>query len=129
MASRKLRLSGPADKFELAEVFSSGGQLCKERRLEDMDNPVGIQLLWPKVINAEVDRGMGLFTGYRSDIQAPTLPTPSNPSSYCFSFLCGLCLWDRRVGGLHVLMMGKLRLCLPVMLNPKKESAEGMTMP
>ncbi|XP_070212949.1 unconventional myosin-IXb-like [Littorina saxatilis] len=65
VAARKLRLSGSGDKFELAEVFSSGGQLCKERRLEDMDNPVGIQLLWPKVINAEVDSGMGLFTGYR----------------------------------------------------------------
>ena len=75
MASRKLRLAGPADKFELAEVFSSGGQLCKERRLEDMDNPVGIQLLWPKVINAEVDRGMGLFTVYRSERPPPT-PTP-----------------------------------------------------
>ncbi|XP_025078499.1 unconventional myosin-IXa-like isoform X4 [Pomacea canaliculata] len=65
VAARKLRLTGPAANYELAEVFSSGGQLCKERRLEDMDCPVGIQLLWPKVINAEMDRGMGLFTGYR----------------------------------------------------------------
>nr|KAG5705933.1 hypothetical protein BaRGS_010823 [Batillaria attramentaria] len=64
-AARKLRLPGSPSNFELAEVFSSGGQLCKERRLEDMDYPVGIQLLWPKIINAEVDRGMGLFTGYR----------------------------------------------------------------
>ena len=87
MASRKLRLAGPADKFELAEVFSSGGQLCKERRLEDMDNPVGIQLLWPKVINAEVDRGMGLFTGYRSDPpQAPT-PHPTHPMQPLFLLL------------------------------------------
>ncbi|KAL8597794.1 hypothetical protein ACOMHN_004909 [Nucella lapillus] len=65
IAARKLRLAGSAERFELAEVFSSGGQLCKERRLEDMDTPVGVQLLWPKVINAEMDRGMGLFTGYR----------------------------------------------------------------
>ncbi|XP_076443388.1 unconventional myosin-IXb-like isoform X3 [Babylonia areolata] len=65
VACRKMRLQGSWEKYELAEVFSSGGQLCKERRLEDMDNPVGIQLLWPKVINAEVDRGLGLFTGYR----------------------------------------------------------------
>ena len=92
MASRKLRLSGPADKFELAEVFSSGGQLCKERRLEDMDNPVGIQLLWPKVINAEVDRGMGLFTGYRSD--PPPLPYPPHPTprpSASLSFVACVC--------------------------------------
>ena len=93
MASRKLRLAGPADKFELAEVFSSGGQLCKERRLEDMDNPVGIQLLWPKVINAEVDRGMGLFTGYRSERPPPTPTPPPLPPlpSASLSFVACVC--------------------------------------
>ncbi|XP_041367346.1 unconventional myosin-IXAa-like isoform X3 [Gigantopelta aegis] len=63
-AVRKLRLGHP-DNFEIAEVFSSAGQLCKERRLEPMENPVRVQLLWPKVINAEIDTGQGLLTGYR----------------------------------------------------------------
>ncbi|XP_067665743.1 unconventional myosin-IXb-like isoform X7 [Haliotis asinina] len=65
VAVRKLKLGNNPHNYELAEVFSSGGQLCKERRLDPMDNPVRVQLLWPKVINAEIDRGQGLYTGYR----------------------------------------------------------------
>ena len=107
MASRKLRLAGPADKFELAEVFSSGGQLCKERRLEDMDNPVGIQLLWPKVINAEVDRGMGLFTGYRSGLR-----------SVCSMAL----LWPLLCGSswAHLHVVGMLRVMSLVETSPSR---------
>ncbi|XP_069137076.1 unconventional myosin-IXb-like isoform X9 [Argopecten irradians] len=63
VAVNKLRL-GSSDNYELAEVLSTGGQLCKERRLEPSENPVRIQLLWPKIINAEMERGSGL-TGYR----------------------------------------------------------------
>ncbi|XP_055956290.1 unconventional myosin-IXa isoform X3 [Patella vulgata] len=64
VAVQKLKL-GKSDNYEIAEVFISGDQLCKERRLEVMDTPVGIQLLWPKIINADIDRGQGLLTGYR----------------------------------------------------------------
>ena len=35
--------------FQLVETFSSGGQICKERRLQGSENPVKIQLLWPRV--------------------------------------------------------------------------------
>ena len=45
---RKIPL-GPTKLFELAETFSSGGQLCKERRLESHENPVRLQMLWPRV--------------------------------------------------------------------------------
>ena len=38
--------------FELAETFSSGGQICKERRLESQENPARLQLLWPRVGSA-----------------------------------------------------------------------------
>ena len=48
VAIQKLRLGNP-DLYELAETFSSGGQLCKERRLESVENPVRIQLLWPRL--------------------------------------------------------------------------------
>ena len=34
--------------FQLAETFSSGGQICKERRLESQENPARLQLLWPR---------------------------------------------------------------------------------
>ncbi|XP_053405798.1 unconventional myosin-IXAb-like isoform X4 [Mercenaria mercenaria] len=65
VAAKKLSLRDP-DNYELAEVLSTAGQLCKERRLEDGENPVRIQLLWPtKIVNADVDRGHGLHTGYR----------------------------------------------------------------
>lgn len=53
VAVKKLQLGNP-DKFELAEVLSSGGQLCKERRLEPMENPVRIMLLWPKMAGGNV---------------------------------------------------------------------------
>ncbi|ESP05442.1 hypothetical protein LOTGIDRAFT_102587 [Lottia gigantea] len=65
VAVHKLKKLGNSDNFELAEVFISSGQLCKERRLDPMDTPVGIQLLWPKIINADIDKGQGLLTGYR----------------------------------------------------------------
>ena len=51
--------------FELAEVFSTGGQLCKERRFDDVEYPVSIQLLWPKDVNTDDECSAGLFTGYR----------------------------------------------------------------
>lgn len=47
-AVHKLRLGIPSH-YELAETFSSAGQICKERRLEAAENPVRIQLLWPRV--------------------------------------------------------------------------------
>lgn len=65
IACRKLRF-GVGDtkkKFELAEVFSSGGQLCKERRLDSTENPVALQLLWPK--SSDIETGVKLFDGYR----------------------------------------------------------------
>lgn len=65
-ATEKLRLGDP-NKYELAEVFSSSGQLCKERRLEPAETPVRIQLMWPKIMNSAIeklDRVSGL-TGYR----------------------------------------------------------------
>lgn len=51
---QKLQL-GRISNFELAEAFCSGGQICKERRLEPTDNPVRIQLLWPKVMHHTAD--------------------------------------------------------------------------
>ncbi|XP_078314826.1 unconventional myosin-IXb-like isoform X4 [Crassostrea virginica] len=53
VAVKKLQLGNP-DKYELAEVLSSGGQLCKERRLEPTENPVRIMLLWPKTSGSNV---------------------------------------------------------------------------
>ncbi len=47
-AVQKLGLRRP-EQFELAETFCSGGQICKERRLEAKENPVKIQILWPRV--------------------------------------------------------------------------------
>lgn len=63
VAVTKLGLGNP-DNFELAEVLCTGGQLCKERRLEPIENPVRIQLLWPKIMNSDMERGSGI-TGYR----------------------------------------------------------------
>ncbi|XP_052282643.1 unconventional myosin-IXa-like isoform X3 [Dreissena polymorpha] len=69
--------------FELAEVFSTGGQLCKERRLEDGENPVRIQLLWPKIVNADHDRlSGGGYTGYRFYIRKKTLENPHRTSGW-----------------------------------------------
>ncbi|KAJ8304274.1 hypothetical protein KUTeg_017857 [Tegillarca granosa] len=55
VACSKLKIPNP-ENYELAEVLSSAGQLCKERRLEPSENPVKIQLLWPKIVNAEMER-------------------------------------------------------------------------
>ena len=46
-AVKKLPQLGSAHDYELVEVFSSGGQICKERSLVADENPVKIQLLWP----------------------------------------------------------------------------------
>ncbi|KAL5004156.1 hypothetical protein ScPMuIL_017612 [Solemya velum] len=96
-AVKKLKL-GNADNYELAEVFCSAGQLCKERRLDPTETPVRIQLLWPKVINAEQDSMKGLLTGYRYYIRKKDLEnahrmswhiyTESNPvDSFLTAFL------------------------------------------
>lgn len=52
---QKLQL-GRISNFELAEAFCSGGQICKEKRLEPNENPVRIQLLWPKVLHHDSHR-------------------------------------------------------------------------
>lgn len=36
------------NSYELAEIFVSSGQLCKERRLEMTEYPIKVQGLWPK---------------------------------------------------------------------------------
>lgn len=36
------------NSYELAEIFVSSGQLCKERRLDMTEYPVKVQGLWPK---------------------------------------------------------------------------------
>uniref|UniRef100_T1JDE0 Unconventional myosin-IXb n=1 Tax=Strigamia maritima TaxID=126957 RepID=T1JDE0_STRMM len=50
--SDKLNLDH-SDNYELAEVIgNAGGQECKERRLGSHENPVAVQMLWPKVVQA-----------------------------------------------------------------------------
>ena len=90
---RKLRLLHSAadirQQFELAEVFSSGGQLCKERRLGDTENPVALQLIWPKVqsnlddlipssSNDTLKNGSGHFDGYRFYLRRRDPEVPTN---------------------------------------------------
>lgn len=36
------------NSYELAEIFVSSGQLCKERRLDMTEYPVKVQGLWPR---------------------------------------------------------------------------------
>lgn len=36
------------NSYELAEIFVSSGQLCKERRLDMNEYPIKVQGLWPK---------------------------------------------------------------------------------
>lgn len=44
----RLGLSNPQN-YELAEVIGNAtGQACKERRLGSLENPVGLQMLWPQ---------------------------------------------------------------------------------
>ena len=62
-ACSKMRLRD-YQNYELAEVFSTAGQLCKERRLGENENPVRIQLLWPKIVNSDYE-GVTGYTGYR----------------------------------------------------------------
>lgn len=65
VAVKKLQLGEP-DGYELAEVFSSAGQVCKERRLEGSENPVRIQLLWPKNVAAtRFESGLGITSENR----------------------------------------------------------------
>lgn len=49
VAVQKLQL-GKWQAYQLVETFSSAGQICKERRLEHVENPVKIQLLWPRLV-------------------------------------------------------------------------------
>lgn len=80
VALQKLQLKTP-ENYELAETFSSGGQICKERRLESTENPVRVQLLWPRVSQTsdahrteyhfylrkkEADRKVGTWVEYDS---------------------------------------------------------------
>lgn len=81
VAAYKLKLSND-ERYELAEVFSTSGQLCKERRLQEHENPVRVQLLWPKIVNAEYDRGHGLFTGHRFYIRKKNLENSKRSSSW-----------------------------------------------
>lgn len=40
--------------YELAEVIGdSMGQECKERRLGSAESPVGLMLLWPKIMHSQ----------------------------------------------------------------------------
>ncbi|KAL3866507.1 hypothetical protein ACJMK2_043800 [Sinanodonta woodiana] len=80
-ACKKLILQ-PSVDFELAEVFMSSGHLCKERRLEGSENPVRVQLLWPKIINMEYDSVRGLVTGYRFYIRRKDLENSKRTSSW-----------------------------------------------
>ncbi|WAQ98537.1 MY9AA-like protein [Mya arenaria] len=82
VAARKMHLLEPKD-YEIAEVFSTAGQLCKERRLGDLENPVRIQLLWPKIVNAEYDplADQG-FTGYRFYIRKKNPEISKRTSSW-----------------------------------------------
>ncbi|KAK3592955.1 hypothetical protein CHS0354_036814 [Potamilus streckersoni] len=80
-ACKKLILH-PSMDFELAEVFMSSGHLCKERRLEGSENPVRVQLLWPKIINMEYDSVRGLVTGYRFYIRRKDLENSKRTSSW-----------------------------------------------
>jgi myosin-9 len=49
LAVQQLEL-GKWSNYQLVETFSAGGQICKERRLLGSENPVKIQLLWPRVV-------------------------------------------------------------------------------
>ena len=79
-ACEKLRL-GDSDEYELSEVFSSSGQLCKERRLDPSETPVRIQLMWPKIMNSANERNAGL-TGYRFYIRKKDLEIPDRTLSW-----------------------------------------------
>ena len=46
---------GRAQQYELAETFIAAGQMLKERRIEGKENPVRIQLLWPKLAQTSGD--------------------------------------------------------------------------
>ncbi|CAI9731276.1 unconventional myosin-IXAa isoform X18 [Octopus vulgaris] len=80
MAVKKLKLGNP-ENFEVAEVFCSGGQLCKERCVDATENPVRIQLLWPKVLNEDSYSSQGT-TGYRFYIRKKDVDFSSRSLSW-----------------------------------------------
>ncbi|GAB1606082.1 unconventional myosin-IXAa-like [Argonauta hians] len=80
MAVKKLKLGNP-ENFEVAEVFCSGGQLCKERCVDASENPVRIQLLWPKVLNEDSYSNQGT-TGYRFYIRKKDVDFSSRSLSW-----------------------------------------------
>lgn len=79
VAVKKLRLPGDPNGYELAEVFCSSGQVCKERRLDGSENPVRIQLLWPK---HSYDSGIGLISENRFYIRTKNLENVARTSSW-----------------------------------------------
>lgn len=53
------------ENFYLAEICQESGHVCKERRLERSENPVKVQMLWPRV-QTEEGYDSGTFqTNYR----------------------------------------------------------------
>lgn len=87
-ACTKMRLRD-CHGYELAEVFSTAGQLCKERRLDENENPVKIQLLWPKNYNVSESYEKGVndssengYTGYRFYIRKKNLENAQRTSAW-----------------------------------------------
>ena len=54
MALRRLRLGLP-EQYDLVEGVCVSGQVCKERRLSDEENPVCVQLLWPRQSSGDTE--------------------------------------------------------------------------
>ena len=81
-AIKKLSLGDPED-YELAEVVSSAGQVCKERRLEGSENPVRIQLIWPKNnMYPKFDSGLGIINENRFYIRRKNLENVNRTLSW-----------------------------------------------
>ena len=82
VAIKKLSLGSPED-FELAEVVISTGQVCKERRLEGSENPVRIQLIWPKINTShKFDSGFGMLNENRFYIRKKNLDNVNRTLSW-----------------------------------------------
>ena len=83
VAVKKLKLPGDTDSYELAEVFCSAGQVCKERRLDGSENPVRIQLIWPKNNTlTNYESGIGLISENRFYIRKKDLENVYRTSSW-----------------------------------------------
>ena len=83
VAVKKLKLPGGADGYELAEVFCSAGQVCKERRLDGSENPVRIQLIWPKNNTlTNYESGIGILSENRFYIRKKNLENAGRTSSW-----------------------------------------------